>query len=125
MSRASKIAMFLGIAVQAATIGAFLICVRPLTVMALVCLCFILFAELELFGSISLMSHYVDNGLQPAIRMGISIASGVYSCFAVVTALAFLPYDFSYVRGLFFLQILLLVAMVAADMIVVAVVRKR
>lgn len=125
MNRLSKLAVAAGIAVQLVTIITFLLIVRPLSGMALICLCFILFAELELVGTIALIPRFQQTGVSAGLRLAIGLISGVYSCVSIVLSLSFVPYDIGYLRALLWMQILLLLVLLIADSTVFSIFRHR
>ena len=114
-----RYALKIGITAQAITAGLFLCVVNPVTTMSVVCLCFILFAELEFFGTIAVLFQYAIDRVPAAVRVGISAVTTVYACAAIVTAIAFMPYDLSVVKGLFLIQIVLLAAGTGLDAAVI------
>ena len=110
MGKLSKTFVVIGVAVQLLTVLGFCLWVRPLTVMALVCLCFGLFAELQLFGGLAV--QYGQDHLPVAVRCGYCAVSGLYTVLAVAVSAAYLRADLSALRQLLVQQLVLLAAAV-------------
>lgn len=123
MNGVTRLALKIGMTVQALTAGWFLCAVNPITTMSVVCLCFILFAELEFFGTVAVLFQYAIDRVPAVTQAGISGAAALYACAAIVVAVAFMPYDLSVVRGLIVIQLLLLMAMVVLDAVFVGISR--
>lgn len=121
MNSITRYALKIGVTVQALTAGFFLCAVNPVTTMSAVCLCFILFAELEFFGTLAVLFQYAIDRVPAAVRVGISAVTTLYACGAIVAAVAFMPYDLSVVKGLFVIQLALLMAMVTFDAALVGI----
>lgn len=120
--RGSKILIAAGIAVQIASIAAFFLRVRPLTEMSLICLCFILFAELELFGGMALLAQYGRGKISAGIRYGVSVVSGVYTALSVALSLGFLHAGGESLKVFVFSQLILLAAATILDLVLAAAV---
>lgn len=123
MNGVTRLALKIGMTVQALTAGFFLCAVNPITAMSAVCLCFILFAELEFFGTIAVLFQYAIDRVPAVTRAGISGVTALYACAAIMVAIAFMPYDLSVVKGLFIIQLMLLIAMVVLDAVFVGISR--
>ena len=115
MNRTSKGALIAGMAVQSVSLLLFFLRVRPLTGMSLLCLCFLLFAELEFFGGIAALAQYARDRLPPFLRAGIGILSGVYTALSAAVSLTFLPMGNGAVKAFLALQLLLLFGMLFLD----------
>ena len=110
MNRTSKGALIAGMAVQSVSLLLFFLRVRPLTGMSLLCLCFLLFAELEFFGGIAALAQYARDRLPPFLRAGIGILSGVYTALSAAVSLTFLALQLLLLFGMLFLDFLLALA---------------
>lgn len=121
MNIITRYALKIGITIQAITAGFFLCVVTPITTMSIVCLCFILFAELEFFGTIGVLFQYAIDRVPAMVRICISMVTTLYAGAVIVVSIAFMPYDLSVVRGFLVIQIFLLAAMVVLDGVFIGV----